>query len=180
MEADDTEKKTCRAKSVNSGPLVTERETAREPNKRKSLFMNEAVRSLDLALCRLKKSKLVNGECVTVSNLPDSPPRRTSMDMCMDVCSSYLDVCPSAYSNPDNASMMSMNFSHYELVRNLSSCNCNSDEASSSTNCSTTKTADHSVKDEHLERFFRSAEMWTQRYRGGPSTINLNIPKNKQ
>lgn len=169
MDADESEKKMNKAKSVNSGTPVKLRS---EPGKRKSFNVNEAVRSLDLALGRLKKSKLVNGECFTTSSTPASAIRRGPVNM-------FMDVCPSNFSHGiDNASLMSMNFSHYELVRNLSSSNCNSDGALSSTTCNAAASpADSAVKDEHLERFFRSAEMWTQKYRdGGPSHINLNRP----
>ncbi|XP_039765012.1 uncharacterized protein LOC120637300 isoform X2 [Pararge aegeria] len=41
------------------------KKVACEPAKHKSFNSNEAVRSLDVALARLKKSKLVNGECIT-------------------------------------------------------------------------------------------------------------------
>lgn len=167
MENDESEKKMSKAKSVNNGTPV---KLKSEPGKRKSFNVNEAVRSLDLALGRLKKSKLVNGECIT--GAPSSPIRHGPMNM-------FMDVCPSNFNHGiDNASLMSMNFSHYELVRNLSSSNCNSDGAFSSSTCNAAVSpADNAVKDEHLERFFRSAEMWSQKYReGGPSRLNLNPP----
>lgn len=148
-----------------------------EPSKRKSFNVNEAVRSLDLALGRLKKSKLVNGEHTT-SRLMESEAQ-DGTDMFMDTCTS------SGYQpNAENASLMSMNFSHYELVRNVSRSNCLSDGAHSGTTCSAQaplSAADLDVKDEHLERYFRSIEMWSRTYRDGPpSTIQFELPDQAQ
>lgn len=136
--------------------------------KRKSFDLNDAVRSLDLAY-RLKKSKLVNGECLTASSSPTSQKKRTYPNMLMDVSSSA--TCPGI----DNSSLMSMNFSHYELMRNLSSSLSNSDEAFSGTTCSVRMgSPDNNMKNEHLERYFRSVEIWSQKYRDGHGNgINL-------
>lgn len=169
METNESERKINKAKSVCNAPSVKLRS---DPGKRKSFNVNEAVRSLDLALVRLKKSKLVNGECITATNEPISPMRRGPIDM-------FIGVSPSNFSHRiDNASLTSMNFSHYELARNLSSSNCNSEGAFSSSTCNAALSpADDNVKDEHLERFFRSAELWSQKYRDGePSHLNLNLP----
>ncbi|KOB70110.1 DNA primase [Operophtera brumata] len=170
METNESEKKIYKAKSENNDAPA---KLPSEPGKRNSFNLNEAVRSLDLALVRLKKSKLVNGEC-TASAPPACPRRRGPMDM-------FVDVSPSTFSQRiDNASLMSMNFSHYELARNISSSNCNSDGAFSCGTCnSTISPVDNNLKDEHLERFFRSAELWSQKYRdGGPSHFNLNRTPN--
>ncbi|RVE53276.1 hypothetical protein evm_002109 [Chilo suppressalis] len=39
--------------------------------------------------------------------------------------------------------------------------------------------ADLSMKDEHLEKYFRSIEMWRRNYNmDGPSNLHLEIPEN--
>lgn len=175
--SEDDDKRMNRAKSHNcclqQFPLKFKSEPFKsESAKKKSFNVNEAVRSLDLALGRLKKSKLVNGEYITMST-PINPMRRESKNM-------YMDVRPSSQVNPGigNASLMSMNFSQYELVRNLSNSNCNSDGAFSCSTCNVRpRPADANIRDEHLERFFRSAEMWTQRYNDGPSHLAMDIDK---
>jgi hypothetical protein len=142
-----------KAKSCNNDSEANPRAKA-ERLKRKSFYVNEAVRSLDLALGRLKKSKLVNGEYG--SNSQTISTRQGAMDM-------FLDAHPNFSFNQsmDNASLMSMNFSHYELMRNLSESNCNSEAAfSGTTGGRFANPTEVSVKDEHLERYFRSVEMW--------------------
>lgn len=137
-----------------------------EPAKRKSSNVNEAVRSLDLALGRLKKSKLVNWDCRS-----NTGTQETS-EMFMDMCNNSQHLSQGI----DNASLMSMNFSHYELMRNLSRSNCNSEGAFSGNTGSVTN-ADIHLKDEHLERYFRSIEMWSKNYKdGGPSNIHFEMP----
>lgn len=132
------------------------------PVKRKSFTVNEAVHSLDLALERLKKTKLAHGEH-SCNSSPNSY-NRDAHDLYVDMNSSINFNC-----NIENSSLMSMNFSHYELMRNLSHSNCNSDGAVSGNTCSKGMTsAESSVKDEHLEKYFRSAEIW-ENYRGGRS-----------
>ncbi|KPJ11948.1 hypothetical protein RR48_09885 [Papilio machaon] len=62
----------------------------------------------------------------------------------------------------DNVSHASTDLSKYELLRNLSFSNCNSDEGCSGNTCSKNSSpVEYSVKDEHLERYFRSAELWS-------------------
>ncbi|XP_059059358.1 uncharacterized protein LOC131852665 [Achroia grisella] len=133
-----------------------------EPIKRKSFYVNDAVKSLDLALCRLKKSKLVSDN---TNSAHSSPVRRGSMFM--DVNSSY-----NFNHSTDNASLISMNLSHYELMRNLSRTNYDSDGAYSGNTCNAYLSAtDTTVKNEHLEKYFRSAEIWNKNFRdSGPST----------
>lgn len=144
-----------------------------EPSKRKSFNVNEAVRSLDLVLGRLKKSKLVNGEYTTSRQM--DPDRQGGTDIFMDVCTSS-----SYQQSAENASLMSMNFSHYELIRNVSRSNCFSDGAYSGNTCSAQShlsAADLNVKDEHLERYFRSAEMWSHTIRNSaPSSLHFEVP----
>ncbi|KPI93932.1 hypothetical protein RR46_13097 [Papilio xuthus] len=62
----------------------------------------------------------------------------------------------------DNVSHASTDLSKYELLRNLSFSNCNSDEGCSGNTCSKHPSpVELTVKDEHLERYFRSAELWS-------------------
>lgn len=155
-----------KVRSFHSPPVLR---LTNETIKRKSFNVNEAVRSLDLALGRLKKSKLVNGEC-----RPVGPGTQGTSDMFMEMCNSSQQF----NQGMDNASLMSMNFSHYELMRNLSRSNCNSDGAFSGNTSSALNNSDINVKDEHLERYFRSIEMWSRNYRdGGPSNIHLEFPE---
>ncbi|CAK1549753.1 unnamed protein product [Leptosia nina] len=121
--------------------------------KRKSFLSHGAVNSLDLALSRIKKTKLANGEYFCTSS-HTSPSRRTAPG---DI---FIDSLTSA-SNVDTCSMMSMNFSHYELMRNLSQSNCNSDTAFSATTLNAASVPRDSMsRNEHLERYFRSVETW--------------------
>lgn len=158
-----------RARSHNSAAAL---KLKSEPSKRKSFNVNDAVRSLDLALGRLKKSKLVNGEYTTSRQLD---PSQGSPDMFMDMCTSS-GYQPSA----ENASLMSMNFSHYELIRNVSRSNCFSDGAHSDNTCSAQSqlsASDLNVKDEHLERYFRSIDMWSRAYNDRPpSSLQFELP----
>ncbi|XP_049866609.1 uncharacterized protein LOC126367237 [Pectinophora gossypiella] len=181
------EKKTInKAKSYNNGQSGPPLKSKCEPSKRKSFNVNDAVMSLDLALGRLKKSKLVNGDSSTGRAAGAAPAgaapslRRVTApsDMFMDISS------PSSNINPGltNASLMSMNFSHYELMRNLSRSNSNSEGAFSGTTCNT-YCADNTLRDEHLEKYFRSVEMWNRKYRdggggagSGPS-VHFEIPE---
>lgn len=63
----------------------------------------------------------------------------------------------------DNVSQASTNLSRYELLRNLSRTMCNSDCGCS---CNTSNTCENTTdvlaKDENLERFFQSVEMWSK------------------
>lgn len=152
-----------KAKSYSNDPP---KKLKSEPVKRKSFNVNEAVRSLDLALGRLKKSKLVNGEYGACPELKDTFDRDDNPNMFVDSHTSrslrLLDV--------DNASSMSMNFSHYELMRNLSSSNCNSDGELSSTTCTGfSSLSDIASRNEHLERYFRSVETWGRNRKVGKS-----------
>lgn len=150
-----------------------------ESAKRKSFNLNDAVRSLDLALGRLKKSKLVNGE-YTTSRQVEASVAQDGSDMFMDMCSS------SGYQqgSAENTSLMSMNFSHYELIRNVSRSNCLSDGAYSGNTCSAQShrsAADLDVKDEHLERYFRSIEMWSRHFHeSAPSSLHFKLPDTAQ
>lgn len=140
-----------------------------EPAKRKTFSLNDAVKSLDLALGRLKKSKLVNGEKNSVS-VPTSPNQVLGpTEMYMDISGSNTNVALGL----DNASLMSMNFSHYELMRNLSCSTSNSEGTFSGTTCA--YTPDNSLRNEHLEKFFRSAEMWTRK--SSPNNVRFDVPE---
>lgn len=136
--------------------------------KPKSFNVNEAVKSLDLALGRLKKSKLVGEH----NSTPRVLSARQGIEMFMDN--------PNLTCNhgADNGSLMSLNFSHYELARNLSRINSNCDGAcSGSTSTSDSNLPDVLVKDEHLERYFRSAEMWNTTD-SGQSSVHFELPEN--
>ncbi|CAG4968425.1 unnamed protein product [Colias eurytheme] len=147
------------APSVSKGKVLasgTAKKLKSDPAKRKSFYVNEAVRSLDLALGRVKKTKFVNE--YTCSSSHTSPSRRSTAG------SVFNDNLTTA-SNADTASMMSMNFSHYELMRNLSHSNCNSDSAFSTTTCNASSIPFDSIsKNEQLEKYFRSIEMWSKNY----------------
>ncbi|KAL0849028.1 hypothetical protein ABMA28_013401 [Loxostege sticticalis] len=162
-----------KAKSCNSGPSAASRLKS-EAVKRKSLYVNDAVRSLDLALGRLKKSKLVNGEYCSSSQANSDSTRQGAIEMFMDASRSF-----SFNQSLENASLLSMNFSHYELMRNLSESNCNSDGAfSGTTNSRYMSPTDLSVKDEHLEKYFRSIEMWSRNHKGGsPNNVHFELPE---
>lgn len=159
---------TGRAKSCNaSGPHLRLR------GERKPFNNNEAVKSLDLALCGLKKGRI--GVDYSTCSVRTSPTRRgmTMTDMFLDTKS----VGSTYTQNMDNASLMSMNFSHYELMRNLSRSNCNSEAAFSDSTSTYVNPTDMSVKDEHLERYFRSVEMWSRRFKDGTSSIRFGPPE---
>ncbi|CAF4767873.1 unnamed protein product [Pieris macdunnoughi] len=145
-----------KAKSFIPGP----KKPPNDIGKRKSFIANDAVKSLDLALGRLKKMKLGNGEYLCASS-HTSPTRRSTANF-------YIDSLTKGNipSEAETASMMSMNFSHYELMRNLSLSNCNSDTSFSTTTLNNGSVLDTS-RNEHLERYFRSAEMWRRNKRGG-------------
>lgn len=160
------DKKITEVKSHEQDPIV---DSKSEPAKRKSFNINDAVKSLDLALGRLKKSKLVNGEKNTVSG-PTSPNQVIGpTEMYMDISGSNTNVALGI----DNASLMSMNFSHYELMRNLSCSTSNSEGTFSGTTCA--YTPDNSLRNEHLEKFFRSAEMWTRK--SSPNNVSFDVPE---
>lgn len=156
-----------KVKSHNDAPSKVAKNN---PIKRKSFNVNEAVHSLDLALGRLKRSKMVNGKYNIGS--PLTPVKCDAKDVLVDMNTS------SSYNyGLENASLMSMNFSHYELMRNLSQANCNSEGAFSGT-CSADISTVDSLKNEHLERYFRSAEMWSRNFREGtPSTVPFELPE---
>lgn len=138
-----------------------------EPTKRKTFNINDAVKTLDLALGRLKKSKFVNGEKSSVSVPTRQNQAKRSPDMFMDISGSTTNVALGL----DNASLMSMNFSHYELMRNLSCSTSNSEGTFSGT--TRAYTPDHSLRNEHLEKFFRSAEMWTRK--SSPNNVRFDV-----
>lgn len=168
------EKIVNKAKSNSGSPAAGPLRQKSEGVKRKSFYVNDAVRSLDLALGRLKKSKLVGGEYSSTSQTNSNSTRQGAIEMFIDASRTF-----SFNQSPENASLMSMNFSHYELMRNLSESNCNSDGAfSGTTNDRYTRPTDVSVKDEHLERYFRSIEMWSRnRKRGGSSNVHTELPE---
>lgn len=120
--------------------------------KRKSFILNDVVKSLDLGLGRMKKTKLANGEYFCTSSHTSPTRRNTAADLFIDSLKSGSEV--------DTASMMSMNFSHYELMRNLSRSNCNSDTSFSTTTVNAGAIPFDSSRNEHLERYFRSVEKW--------------------
>ncbi|XP_052747133.1 uncharacterized protein LOC128199873 [Bicyclus anynana] len=138
------------------------------PVKHKSFNMNEAVRSLDIALGRLKKSKLVNGECI--GNKISVCPGRSGAD------SMFIDSPQVNMSDVENTSVISMDFSHYELLRNVSEINCNSDDTLGNTTSKTfSSLSDITSKEEQLERYFRSAEIWNRnRKEAGSSGLRDN------
>lgn len=139
-----------------------------ESAKRKSFSINDAVKSLDVALGRLKKSKLVNG--AKSVNAPTNPNHvNGSPDMYIDITGSNTNVALGI----DNASLMSMNFSHYELMRNLSRSTSNTEGTFSGSTCA--YTPDNSLRNEHLEKFFRSAEMWTRK--SSPNNVRFDSPE---
>lgn len=170
-ETPSDKKVMSKAKSyINTPPFKLKSESV----KRKNFNENEAVRSLDLALVRLKKSKLVSGECSANRNQGGSARKSvTSADMYMDLASNS-----NIYSGFNNSSLMSMNFSHYELMRNLSRSTSTSEGAFSGTTCNTYLPADSTIKDEHLERYFRSAELWSRKCRERPNSVQFDIPEN--
>lgn len=121
-----------------------------EPAKRKSFNANEGGRFMDVPLSRLKKSKLVNGE--SIKNAAQARAGRNKTDGMIIINSMNMaDVA--------NTSLMSMNFSHYELMRNVSHTN-NSDGAFSNTASDILSVADTVARNEQLERYFQSMEMW--------------------
>ncbi|CAG9567354.1 unnamed protein product [Danaus chrysippus] len=153
-EPSNDKRSLVKAKSVNSGCTKQMRS---EPVKRKSFNVNEAVRSLDLALVRLKKSKLVNGDIVPNStNLGRKDP---------------MEHITNQTNFTDNSSVVSLNFSQYELMRNLSRSNCNLDNAFSNTTCETfSSLTDIPARDEQLERYFRSIDVWSRNHRDASSS----------
>lgn len=72
-----------------------------------------------------------------------------------------------------NVSQMSLNFSQYDLQRHLSRLNCDSEDAMSDATGNLSNRVpchDYDLKDDRIERYFRSAEMWS----------NDGIPKSIQ
>lgn len=123
------------------------------PVKNKTLLPNDTIRSTDTA-DRMKKRKLfkpiasddVNCNRASKSIFEDSP-------------------CRKMLSN-QNVSAMSTNFSHYELMRNLSALNCQSGGAFSATTCDIVSSSSATLyKRELLEKYFRSAEKWNKEYK---------------
>lgn len=165
----ETQEKASRDKKMavesHQGGLTVEPKT--ESTKRKSFNIDDAVKTLDLALGRLKKSKLVNGEKSSVNVPTGTNQVIRSPDMFMDISGSNTNVALGL----DNASLMSMNFSHYELMRNLSCSTSNSEGTFSGTTCA--YTPDNSLRNEHLEKFFRSAEMWTRK--SSPNNVRFDV-----
>ncbi|KAJ2944631.1 hypothetical protein O0L34_g3982 [Tuta absoluta] len=165
LENSNEKKYIGKTKSYSSGPTLKARN---EPTKRKSFNSNEAVTSLDMAIGRLKKSKLVTGDTGSAA----TPLRRSIVpaDMLMNISSASI-------ANPGlaNASLMSINFSHYELMRNLSHSTSNSEGAYSGTTCNT---YDSTVKDEHMEKYFRSIDLWHRKRRDGSGpSVHFELPE---
>lgn len=140
-----------------------------EPTKRKSFNINDAVESLNVALGRLKKRKLVSGDHNSVNVLTSPNHVNGGPEMYIDISGSNTNVALGI----DNASLMSMNFSHYELMRNLSCSTSNSEGTFSGSTCA--YTPDNSLRNEHLEKFFRSAEMWTRK--SSPNNVRFEAPE---
>ncbi|XP_063529821.1 uncharacterized protein LOC134741022 [Cydia strobilella] len=144
-------------------------------NARRMLNVNEAVKSLDLALCSFKKRTAVPN--CGPNNSQSGPLRHSVTAVDMDA----LDF-PCSTPGMDNASLMSMNFSHYELMRNLSRSN-NSEGAFSDTTNKLANPMDLKMKREHLERYFRSAEMWSHArdarpsYESSSGSVSFDIPE---
>ncbi|KAI5634706.1 hypothetical protein NE865_12561 [Phthorimaea operculella] len=135
-----------------------------EPTKRKSFCANEAVTSVDTALGRLKKSKLVPGDIG-----PSATPLHRPTDLLMNISNGSIN-------NPSlaNGSLMSMNFSHYELMRNLS-CSTSISEGAYS---GTPRNFDPSVKNEHMEKYFRSIDMWHRKHHDGSGpSVHFELPE---
>lgn len=161
-------KSTNNAKSHYNGPSKIKYEQI----KGNSFNINDVVHSLDLAFGRLEKSKLINGEHCKSS--PVSPMRIINRNT-LGLSSSHLRQ------GPENSSLISMNFSEYELTRNLSRSNCNSEYAYSGSNCNARlNVSDPAIKSERLERYFQSAEMWSRSSKGaGSNTVHFKIPDDK-
>ncbi|XP_060807088.1 uncharacterized protein LOC132903269 [Amyelois transitella] len=168
MESSSEKKNIIKARSYAIPPLP-QNKVKNESVKRKSFFVNDAVKSLDLALGRLKKSKLQDGDA-----------SGTKVDPATSNRNMFIDACPSGFNSAhrnDNISLMSMNFSHYELMRNLSRTNCNSDGAYSGSTCNASASpTDMRLKDEHLERYFRSAELWNTSFRDVHPRVHFELP----
>lgn len=156
-DTSNDKKSIIKAKSHSSGPP---KKLTNIPVKRKSFNANEAIHSLDLVGGRLKKSKLVNGE--SSSDHANPVQGYKTQDMFIDSLATpsvnFIDV--------ENTSSISVNFSHYELMRNLSLSNCSSDEAVGSTYDAFSSLTDIASRNENLERYFRSLDMWSR----GPKT----------
>lgn len=152
-------KSIIKAKSYSSGPP---KKLKNIPVKRKSFNTNEAINSLDLVGGRLKKSKLVIGESTTSSDHTNPVQGYNTQDMFIDSVATpsvnFIDV--------ENTSSISINFSHYELMRNISLSNCSSNEAVGSTYGAFSSLTDIASRNENLERYFRSLDMWSR----GPKT----------
>lgn len=155
--------------------MVKARSCHNEPYKRKSINFNDAVQSLDLALCRLKKSKFVSKESLegrsdNISN---------SMDMFID--SGSMVTTHSRYGRKFDkiSSAISLNFSQYEMIRNVSRTDCLSEGAYSGNTCDSTITpADLTLKHEQLEKYFRSIDKWSQKLNKSPyHELQTNVPE---
>ncbi|VVC90322.1 unnamed protein product [Leptidea sinapis] len=120
-------------------------------SKRTPFTTNEAVKSLDIALSRLKKSKLA-------SNLADNSCQTNFVDRSSASLGELTSNCSNFSAGTETGSVMSTDFSHFELLRDLSRSDCYSGGAFSSTACN--NSSDMLSKDEHLEKYFRSIEMW--------------------
>lgn len=141
-----------------------------EAQKRKPSYSKEPCNGFESPSGRLKKSKLVEESYSNASR----PVKRgsTVMDMFKDTRSA---MC--TFPSVEDPSVLSMNFSHYELMRNLSRANCNSEDAFSGTAGNLPRPTDTLVKDEHLEKYFRSVEMWRNyKKRGGACSSYHETP----
>lgn len=146
-----------------------------DPYKRKSFNFNDAVQSLDLALCRLKKSKFVSkdslgGRSNDISN---------SMDMFIDSGSMITSHSRYGRKFDKNSSALSLNFSQCEMIRNVSRTDCLSEGAYSGNTCdSNIAPADLTLKDEQLEKYFKSIDKWSQQINKSPyHELRTNVPE---
>lgn len=107
---------------------------------------------------RLKRSKLVSGDNSACKQC--LRPVAKSLDMFIDSQSILLSSdCNSELAGTSN---VSVNFSQYDLNRNLSLSDCRSDGAHSSTTCgSNINPVELSLRHEQLEKYFRSIENWS-------------------
>lgn len=164
-EAPHERKPLSKTKSCNQKPGLDNFLT--ESGKSKSLNVNDAVKSLDLALCRLKKNKLVMKEGFESSSHPLRRDMASAIDMFIDSRNSNM------IHSIENMSALSINFSHYELMRNVSCSDCHSDDGffnNPSTNSS--NPGDLTLKDERIEKYFRSIEKWNRKNGNNDDKVN--------
>ncbi|XP_048484053.1 uncharacterized protein LOC125490068 [Plutella xylostella] len=142
----------CKAKSCAAPDCdrLLKRQTARQ----KSFNSTEVTKPL--ATARLKKSKL--GDTST----PSSPVGRVMTPIEIHMDNPTFDT--TTFQGIDSGSVLSMNFSHYEMMRNLSQPNASVGAFSGPQHNSLGQ------PNEQLERYFRSVELWNKMKNLGPTT----------